>query len=63
MKLHKVIHKEQKATAKFPSRYVSEHLRHTWENPLTTATILGYLQVTHVKATISKQKGWDFTNN
>jgi len=33
------------------------------KNPLTTATILDYLQVTHVKDNISKQNGWDFTNN
>jgi len=29
MKIRKIIRKEYKATTKFPSRYVSEHLKHT----------------------------------
>ncbi|KEH41473.1 hypothetical protein MTR_1g051260 [Medicago truncatula] len=29
MKVHRIIRKEYKATTKFQSRYISEHLRHT----------------------------------
>jgi len=51
MKIITEIRKGTEVMTKSPSCYVLEHLRHT------TATILDYLQVTHVKGNIFKQKG------
>ncbi|KEH26414.1 hypothetical protein MTR_6g055485 [Medicago truncatula] len=55
--LQKQYVRNRKAITKFSSRYVSEHIRHTREKAHTTSTILGYLQVTHTKSNIFKQKG------